>query len=303
MAWMMDCCEMSAPRSSATFRPSRSTTTRELPSTSSSSSDEIISTPSPVPASSLISAWISALAPMSMPRVGSSRMSSAGFMHSQRASSTFCWLPPDSSRIFCSAPVALMPSRFMNRSTISRCFARSTMPARVSVGSAASVRFSRTDSSGMIPSPLRSSDTKAIPARMASSGVRGFSRFPSICMAPSSGGSAPKMARAVSVRPEPSSPATPRISPLRTSSVTPRSFWPRRSPSVRSSGAVPSASAWWPANPVVPCRSSSRALPSIRQTRSSRSSSARRWVPTSLPSRSTVTRSHTAYSSSKRWLM
>jgi ribose transport system ATP-binding protein len=33
-------------------------------------------------------------------------------------------LPPESSRIFCSALEALMPSRFMKRSTISFCFAR-----------------------------------------------------------------------------------------------------------------------------------------------------------------------------------
>ena len=42
-------------------------------------------------------------------------------MHSQRASSTFCWLPPDSSRIFCSGPEHLTPSLAMKRSTISRC--------------------------------------------------------------------------------------------------------------------------------------------------------------------------------------
>ena len=42
----------------------------------SSSSEEIIRTPSPSSASSLISGWISALAPTSMPRVGSSRINS-----------------------------------------------------------------------------------------------------------------------------------------------------------------------------------------------------------------------------------
>ena len=43
----------------------------------------------------MISAW----APTSMPRVGSSRISRRGAVASQRASSTFCWLPPDSSPI------------------------------------------------------------------------------------------------------------------------------------------------------------------------------------------------------------
>ena len=44
-------------------------------------------------------AWICALAPMSMPRVGSSRIRSSGSVMSQRASSTFCWLPPERLRI------------------------------------------------------------------------------------------------------------------------------------------------------------------------------------------------------------
>ena len=69
-------------------------------------------------------------------------------MHSQRASSTFCWLPPDSSRIFCSGPEVLMPRRAMKRVTIRRCSASSTTPAAASCGSSASVRFSRTDSLG-----------------------------------------------------------------------------------------------------------------------------------------------------------
>ncbi len=41
---------------------------------------------------------ISCLAATSMPRVGSSRISSRGSVASQRASSAFCWLPPESMR-------------------------------------------------------------------------------------------------------------------------------------------------------------------------------------------------------------
>ena len=37
----------------------------------------------------------STLAPMSMPRVGSSTISIFGRSASQRASTTFCWLPPE----------------------------------------------------------------------------------------------------------------------------------------------------------------------------------------------------------------
>ncbi len=42
-----------------------------------------------------MSRWISALAPTSIPRVGSSSSRSFGLVASQRASSTFCWLPPE----------------------------------------------------------------------------------------------------------------------------------------------------------------------------------------------------------------
>ena len=51
---------------------------------------------------------ISALAPTSIPRVGSSRMMSLGCVTSQRASRTFCWLPPERFRIGVSAPGVLI---------------------------------------------------------------------------------------------------------------------------------------------------------------------------------------------------
>ena len=69
---------MSSPRSVPTTAPSRSTSTRSAPSTTSSSSEEMSRTPRPCAASSSMSAWISALAPTSMPRVGSSRMQHLG---------------------------------------------------------------------------------------------------------------------------------------------------------------------------------------------------------------------------------
>ena len=55
-------------------------------------------TDSPCSESSATLRWMSALAPTSMPRVGSSRMMSSGAVASQRASSTFCWLPPERLR-------------------------------------------------------------------------------------------------------------------------------------------------------------------------------------------------------------
>ena len=63
-------------------------------STSSSSAEMNTHRHARPSARSATSRWISALAPTSMPRVGSSRISSRGSVISQRASSTFCWLPP-----------------------------------------------------------------------------------------------------------------------------------------------------------------------------------------------------------------
>ena len=62
----------------------------------SGSSEEIIRIATPSAASSVSSRCTSALVAMSMPRVGSSTISSAGWRPSHLASTTFCWLPPDS---------------------------------------------------------------------------------------------------------------------------------------------------------------------------------------------------------------
>ena len=87
----------SSPASVPTTAPSRRTTILSEPSTTSSSSDEIRITAMPWAARSLISAWISAFAPTSMPRVGSSRSRTRGSRQRTRARRTFCWLPPESS--------------------------------------------------------------------------------------------------------------------------------------------------------------------------------------------------------------
>ena len=65
----------------------------------------------PARASSPTSSWTSALAPTSMPRVGSSRISTDGFTSSHLASITFCWLPPDRLATGVASDDALMPSR------------------------------------------------------------------------------------------------------------------------------------------------------------------------------------------------
>ena len=69
----------------------------------------------------------------------------------------------------------------------------STMPERDRRGSSASVRFSRTDMSGMMPSTLRSSEQKPRPARDRIGGSRKCAVLPSTLMLPASGRSAPKI--------------------------------------------------------------------------------------------------------------
>ena len=86
----------SARDSSPVMRPSCMTSTRSAMPSTSGSSLEIISTATPWPASSLISRCTSALVPTSMPRVGSSTISTFGPVASHLPSTTFCWLPPDS---------------------------------------------------------------------------------------------------------------------------------------------------------------------------------------------------------------
>ena len=79
----------------AVITPSCMTTMRsDIPITSGISL-EIMMMALPSPASLVISEWISALAPTSMPRVGSSTIRISGSVSSQRPTRTFCWLPPD----------------------------------------------------------------------------------------------------------------------------------------------------------------------------------------------------------------
>ena len=59
------------------------------------------------------------------------------------------------------------------------------------VGSAASTMFSRTDRVGMMPSALRSSGMRAIPAEIAARGDPGLTASPATSTAPLSSGCAP----------------------------------------------------------------------------------------------------------------
>ena len=74
------------------------TSTRSARPSTSGTSLETSSTPTPWAASPRITWYSSARAPTSTPRVGSSSSSSRVSPSSQRPTTTFCWLPPDSVR-------------------------------------------------------------------------------------------------------------------------------------------------------------------------------------------------------------
>lgn len=82
------------------------------------------------------------------------------------------------------------------------------------------------------PCALRSSGTSASPAAMACLGLRSLTGVPPIATRPAKGGSMPNSARSISVRPAPTSPATPTISPCLTLSD---SLWPGNACVTRSS--------------------------------------------------------------------
>src|SRR5690606_6180250 len=106
-------CEVSSP----ILRRSRITTMRWAIRSTSSSSDEMKTTASPCSESSATLRWMSAFAPTSIPRVGSSRMMSCGEVASQRASSTFCWLPPERLRTSAFGFAGRTPRAWMYSST------------------------------------------------------------------------------------------------------------------------------------------------------------------------------------------
>ena len=82
-----------------TTRPSRSTSTRSARPSTSGTSLETSRTARPSSARRRITAYSSARAPTSTPRVGSSSSRTRQPRSSQRARTAFCWLPPDRVRI------------------------------------------------------------------------------------------------------------------------------------------------------------------------------------------------------------
>ncbi len=105
-----------------------------------------------------------------MPRVGSSRSSTRGPVASHLPITTFCWLPPESVAATCSMPVQRTPRR-RTASPATRASARAErMPKRERRDSDGRVTLSRIEASRCRPLALRSSVTSAMPRRRASRG-------------------------------------------------------------------------------------------------------------------------------------
>src|SRR6266511_3343359 len=176
----------SACASSATRRPSRMTMIRSATRSTSGSSDEIISTATPWPASSSSSRCTSAFVPMSMPRVGSSTIRSDGFRPSHFASTTFCWLPPDSDMTVFERLPYLSCSRSAQSRANLRSLALRMKPRRRRRLSDASAMLRAIDISITSPCWRRSSGTKPMPAAIAAVGDARRSRRPPTVTVPAS---------------------------------------------------------------------------------------------------------------------
>ena len=112
---------------------------------------------------------ISARAPTSTPRVGSTRSRTRDLVASHRAIWTFCWLPPLSVPTSVSTEGALISSACDQLPARRSIAARSTKPRRVNAGRLASTILSAMERS-CIRAWRRSWATRPRPARIASPG-------------------------------------------------------------------------------------------------------------------------------------
>ena len=246
----------------------------------------------PSPASRSRRLCTSALVPTSMPRVGSSTMRMEGRRPSHLASTTFCWLPPDSIDTGSVSRPYLTLSRTA-QSAAKLCSAEARMiPARRSVLSDASATFCWIDISMTRPCWRRSSGTRPIPAVMAAVGDALRSLCPPAVTAPASYRSIPKTARATSLRPAPTSPDRATISPARTSKDT-----SVNTPSRVSRCTVSRTSPGAPRSPGI---RSGISRPTMARTRSPAVRPVSVLVSTCRPSRITVTVWQIANTSSSR---
>ena len=130
------------------------------------------------------------------------------------ARTTFCWFPPERDFTETDGLATLIPSACICAFTVSASCFFCKNPFFAKLPKAAIVMFFSTLMGRTRPSPFRSSVTYAIPCPIASFGLLKRTSLPSKIMRPDSGLVMPKIECISSVRPAPTSPTNPRISPL-----------------------------------------------------------------------------------------
>ena len=193
-------------RNSWITRPLLMTSSRSGTCTASSSSDVAKTMPRPRLACCVIRSKMSAFAPTSTPRVGSSSSSTRGSVSRALPITTFCWLPPLSEPIGACELDVLTVTALTMRSTAVRSLPCWTENRRTKRPRLASVRFCPTDIDWTRPSRWRSSGTSATPAARRWAIDSWSSGCPSSVTWPLTGRSLPASVSSSSVRPAPMSP-------------------------------------------------------------------------------------------------
>ena len=177
---------------------------------------EVSSTTAPAAAAPRMSACISAFAPTSTPRVGSSSSRTDGCASSHFANTTFCWLPPDSCRR-ARRPSACGPAGARRARAPARAGAARGRPAPRAASATARTwpMFSHSGLSSISPKRRRSPETSATPAPIAPRRPRGTGRPPGSRTLPRSARRWPLTSSRTVVCPAPAIPARPTISPGR----------------------------------------------------------------------------------------
>ena len=196
----------SARSNSAVRRPWLMTATRSESARTSSRSDVTNKMPMPCAARRRMMRNTSPLAPMSMPRLGSSINSTLGSVISALPMTTFCWLPPESDETGRAGSATLI-----DRSRTSRCTCSASRRAGMwktfaSFLRLARVRFSATERIGTSPSRWRSSGMSARPRAMRPPTSRSRTGLPSTNMRPVAWGCRPMTHSRNSLRPAPIRP-------------------------------------------------------------------------------------------------
>ena len=192
----------------------------------------------------------------------------------------FCWLPPDNSPTNWSAPDAFTSSLTSHSPEAAACVASLTKPKRDTEPNRVSVRLSARLRLSSKPSSLRFSLSNPMPLAKRLAGVEWVASREKTLTLPLTKRSSPNTARSVSVRPAPTRPNTPRISPERNVRFTHLGLAKPATPLNSSTGS--------PAVRLVRGYISSIFRPTMSWIICSRLASTIAPLPTLCPSRSTV---------------